>query len=107
MLNQSGLVRIFEPHMTCVRWVSLGLLLTGCVTSTRDRMVRTQIITFPDGHDRVEVNGMYLGTTPFVLTLPQDEKGNVAGRTEIKIVPVVPGRYAQARIFDGASRLDP
>ena len=70
-------------------------------------MVRTQIVTFPDGHDRVEINGKYLGTTPIVVTLPQDEKGEVAGKTEITIIPVLPGRYPQARIFDGARRLDP
>ena len=69
-------------------------------------MVRTQIVTFPEGHDRVEVNGKYLGTTPIVVTLPQDEKGQVASSTEIAIIPVVPGRYAQVRIFDGPSRLD-
>jgi hypothetical protein len=84
----------------------LGLFLTGCVSSTRDQMVRTQIVTFPEGHDRVEVNRRYLGTTPIVVTLPQDEKGRVAGTTEIRIIPVIPGRYGQVRIFDGASRLD-
>jgi hypothetical protein len=68
-------------------------------------MVKTQIVTFPDGAI-VEYNGQRLGRAPAEVTLPQDESGRLTERAVVRLIPNTdqPALYPQERIFTPASR---
>lgn len=56
-------------------------------------LVRTQIVTAPPG-GVIEINGKNVGASPLFVTLPQDRKGSITGRTVIRALPFAPGQSA-------------
>ncbi|MGV3772839.1 MAG: hypothetical protein ACO1QB_08055 [Verrucomicrobiales bacterium] len=76
----------------------------GCSTSPQD-LRRTQVVTFPSG-GIVEYNGKRLGQEPVLITLPQDEKGNLAARAVIRASPSERMTLAETRILDPGERID-
>lgn len=75
-----------------------ALLLTGCLVN-REGPRRTQIVTFPEG-GIVEVNGKRYGKEPVTVELPQNEKGELSGRVEIRALPTATHLHAQTRVLD-------
>lgn len=65
--------------------LAAGLVfLPGCVNVQRP--LTTQIVTFPEG-GIVEVDGKLMGKEPTNIVLPQNEKGQLTGKTEIRVYP--------------------
>ena len=83
-----------------------GLLLTGCISSEQ-RVVKTQVVTFPDGAI-VEYNGERVGRAPAEVVLPQDENGRLTERAVVGIIPNTdqPTLFAQERVFEPRQRTD-
>jgi hypothetical protein len=78
----------------------------GCASTNKEpRVVRTQIITVPDGA-LVEFNGKPAGRAPAHITLPQDEHGNLTEKAELLILPNSdqPALFPQRRVFDPSAR---
>jgi hypothetical protein len=83
----------------CLLAVAL-LLLSGCVVGS-NRPIKTEIVTYPRG-GVVEVDGKQMGTEPVTITLPQNEKGHLTSKVEIRAMPEDERLYAQTKIFDPA-----
>jgi len=84
----------------------LGCLLfvsSGCSSSKELR--QTQVVTFPKG-GIVEYNGKRMGQEPVMITLPQDEKGNIAARSVIRASPTEGMKFAETKILEPGNRLD-
>lgn len=75
-----------------------ALLLAGCLVN-RERPLRTEIVTFPEG-GIVEVNGKRYGKEPVTVELPQNEKGQLTERVEIRAVPQDQRLHAQTRVLE-------
>lgn len=86
--------------------LGLGLLGTGCISSEQ-RMVETQVITFPDGA-LVEFNGQKHGRAPAKIVFPQDENGRLTERAEVLVIPNTDQAtlFAQQRVFEPGERTD-
>jgi hypothetical protein len=86
--------------------IAVGLLGTGCISSNQN-VVKTQVVTFPDGAI-VEYNGQRMGRAPAQIILPQDEHGRLTERAVVRIIPNTdqPTLYAQHRVFEPGERMD-
>lgn len=84
----------------------IGLLSSGCISSEQS-VVKTQVITYPDGAI-VEYNGQRIGRAPAEVTLPQDENGRLTERAVLRVIPNTEQGtlYAQERVFDPSRRTD-
>jgi hypothetical protein len=92
-----------------------GCLLTvliacglGCALPARDPgMVKTQVITFPDGA-LVEYNGQSMGRAPAKVILPQDEGGRLTQRAVVRVIPNTDQHtlFAQQRVFEPGERIE-
>lgn len=80
--------------------------LTGCVSNSPE-VRRTQIVTFPE-NAIVFYNGQELGSSPAMITLPQDENGRLVGRSVVQAIPAEPNsRLSPARkVFEPQGRHD-
>jgi hypothetical protein len=84
--------------------IALGL---ACATTKEPRVVKTQVVTVPDGA-LVEFNGKPAGRAPASIILPQDEHGNLTQTAELIAQPNSdqPTLYPQRRIFDPRNRTE-
>jgi hypothetical protein len=82
------------------------LLATGCASRQPD-VVKTQVITFPDGA-LIEFNGQPAGRAPARVVLPQNAEGRLTDRAVVRALPnsKQDQLYAQTRVFDPAERED-
>lgn len=84
--------------------LALALLGGGCMT--RDPgVIKTQVVTFPDGA-LVEYNGKMLGRAPAEVVLPQDAHGRLLERTVLRARPNSDQEwlFAQTRVFEPTGR---
>ena len=80
---------------------------TGCVSSDKPNVVKTEVITFPDGA-LVEFNGQKHGRAPSAIVFPQDEHGRLTERSVVRIIPNTDQTtlFAQERIFEPGERIE-
>jgi len=90
----------------CLAAICLALGV-GCVSSSKPKVVKTQVVSFPDGA-LVEFNGHRLGRAPAEVTFPQDANGRLTERAVITLVPNTqqPTLYAQQRVFEPGERFE-
>jgi hypothetical protein len=84
------------------------LVALGMACVMRDpAMVKTQVITFPDGA-LIEYNGTPHGRAPAEVILPQDSSGRLTGHAVVRALPNTAQStlYAQSRVFDPSNRTD-
>ena len=79
----------------------------GCATRNERRVVKTQVISFPNGA-LVEYNGQRLGRAPAEVTFPQDDHGRLTERAVVTLIPNThqPMLFAQQRVFEPGERID-
>lgn len=96
--------------------MKLGLILAGACLSlaagcavgkSGQGLVRTQVVTYPDGA-LVEFNGQHAGRAPTEVILPQDREGRLTQPARIVVWPNTDQGtiFAQSRVFDPATRTD-
>jgi hypothetical protein len=87
--------------------VVIAALGIGCASRREPMLVKTQVVTFPDGAV-IEYNGSYLGRAPASVILPQDMDGRLTERAVIRALPNSGQRHliTQSRVFDPTNRLD-
>ena len=73
-----------------------SLLLAGCVNVQRP--LTTQVVTFPEG-GMVEVDGKSYGKEPAKIVLPQNEKGQLTGKAEIRVFPPNNQLHATSKVI--------
>lgn len=85
----------------------LVALSVGCVTRNEPRVVKTQVISYPNGA-LVEYNGHRLGRAPAEVTFPQDENGRLTERAVVTVIPNTRQStlFAQQRVFEPGDRTD-
>lgn len=86
--------------------LALSMFMAGCVSNSPE-VRRTQIVTFPE--DAIVIyNGQELGSSPAMITLPQDEQGRLMGRSVVQAIPAEPhSRLNPAtKVFEPKGRHD-
>lgn len=86
--------------------LAVSLLLVGCVSNSPE-VRRTQVVTFPEDA-LVFYNGQELGSSPTMITLPQDENGYLLGRSVVEAIPAEEYSRLQAalKVFEPGTRRD-
>lgn len=80
---------------------------SGCISSSEPKVVKTEVITFPDGA-LVELNGQKHGRAPSAIIFPQDEHGRLTERAVVRVIPNTGQHtlFAQERIFEPGERIE-